>query len=92
MAKRSCPGCGSREPIDLHSCKAERVLRKQRQQFQFQWPDVEGDLNPAPRAKVKGGMTAPLKIPSVQTHCGKCAACSAGMEDLCEVELKRLME
>lgn len=30
--------------------------------------------------------------PSVETGCGKCGACMAGMPDLCQEALKKLME
>lgn len=91
--KKGCPGCGSREPIDLHSCRAEKVLRKQRQQFQFDWdavvPPSRSVVKPL---KSKAVAPAPKAKASGPYSCGKCGACLRMIPELCEDAIRRLME
>lgn len=77
----------------MHSCRAEKVLRKQRQEFRFDW----GAVVPPSRSvvkplKSKGGRLAQKSKASGPYACGKCNACLRMIPELCEDALKRLME
>jgi homoaconitase/3-isopropylmalate dehydratase large subunit len=90
---KPCPGCGSREPIDMHSCRAEKVLRKQRQEFRFDWdavvPSSRSVVKPL---KSKGILPAQKPKVGIPYSCGKCGACLRMIPELCEDAIKRLME
>jgi len=84
---RPCPNCHAREPIDMHSCSAEKVLRKQRQEFRFNWDDVDGGQSPAKVAR-KPLPAAPKVNPKAEASpflvsCGQCDLCLERRPEYC---------
>lgn len=63
----------------MHSCEAEKVLRKKRQEFRFDWGMLLPDVAPAtPEAPARTGKS-PFLI-----SCGQCEACYERVYDLCK--------
>lgn len=77
MKKPCCPGCGSRQAIDMHSCAGEKRMRAIQKTATFNWSAV-GSRKPKQHRKRR------------TSSCAKCGACKAGMSELCEVVLSDL--
>jgi hypothetical protein len=82
---RPCPRCHAREPIDMHSCRAEMVLRKQRQEFLFNWDDVDGSQSPAPAKTPPQRVKPQVEMTPFLVSCGRCDLCMAGNFEYCRM-------
>lgn len=74
----------------MHSCRAEKVLRKQRQEFVFDWskatPDVEGSVHPAATKTPKKKATpAGLSLSPFRLSCGQCDSCLEMHPEYCRL-------
>lgn len=72
----------------MHSCRAERVLRKQRQEFQFDWDAAK---ERAAQQKITRAHKKP-KRRVIVVACGVCGACKSGMHELCKKLIDGLMK
>lgn len=75
----------------MHSCRAEKVLRKQRQEFRFDWDAVVPPSRSVVKPPKSKGVPLALKAGGPYS-CGKCGACVRMIPELCEDAIKRLME